>query len=118
MENARDLERNIQPDGIQQHEWADRHAECHHVLIDLLDGHIAVLEAPHGFIQIGREQAIDEETCAFLHDHRRLAETFGKTDDIIDGLGIGGQAGDDLHQRHRIGRIEKMKSEHLTGPRG
>ena len=118
VESPCNVERNIQPDGIQEGKGSDGHAEGHYVLIDVFDRHAAVLKAPHGLIQIRREEPIDEEPRALLHDHRRLPETFREPDHVIDSVRVGCQAWDDFNQRHRIGRIKKMEADHFARASG
>ncbi len=105
---------------VHQEEGAHRPAKAvfAHRLVDLLCGGGSLFHGQHRLVEVGHQQPVDQEAWAFLDDDRDLAQLLGELLHRVDRVLVGLVSGDDLHQLHDVGRVEKVHPDHLVGPAG
>ena len=67
------------------------------------------------FVEVEREDPVDQETGTVLHDHRRFAQLDRECvrgDQRLRGTAF---AGDDLDERHAIDRVEEVQAYDTFG---
>ena len=108
--------RDVEADLVEKRERSHRHAELQEQPVDA-QGTDALDEQPHGLVEVGPEQAVDEEAGHVLGHDRRLAELDrqrGRPRDRLVGRLL---AAHDLHQRHRLDRVEEVHADDPLGVR-
>ena len=120
FERGRDIDRDVDPDLVDQTQRPHRHPPFDERGIDLLRSD-AVFEKLRGFEQIGKKDTVNEESGAVLYHHRELPDLPGKEERTFFRF-VGSLFSDhDFDQFHPADRIEKMESDdaaRMLGLRG
>ena len=99
----------VDTNNVGQYTWAHGPAELGHHLIDVLD--IDSLGG-HGVkgIEIGKQDAIDQEAWTVIDDHRALAQSIGKADQLAQSGVVAVRPTNHFDQWHQWHRIKEVQS--------
>jgi hypothetical protein len=99
VHDARHLLRDVHPHFVEQRDRADREAELHHQVVDLVDGD-ALLQQAARLVHVRCEDAVDPEAGAVLHHDGGLAHPPPERDRRARDPGRGALPRDHLEQGH------------------
>jgi hypothetical protein len=82
-----------------------------HAGVDLAGLHAGPLDQPHGFEEVGEEQAVDDEAGLVGDLDRGLAQSSAPSEGCLaSALGAVGEADlDQLHPRHRVEDVQSIQ---------
>src|SRR5262249_20860387 len=85
VEEILDMRADDDASHVEQSERSHRHTEVDNRLVNLLGCGDALLKNPERLVHVREEQAIDEESRAFLDAHRNLAHFAAQLDGCVHG---------------------------------
>ena len=109
-DNCTHMLADVAADDVGELDRPHRHAEVHGDPIDERAGN-AFLEREHGLLQVGRENAIDDDARRTAAGERQLVDPARKTERGRDDVGAGLRAAHDLDQRHLRHGVEEMQAD-------
>ena len=115
-QRAGDVGRYVEPDLVHQPERAHRHPPCHQIAVQRLPV-AAIFEHARRLHEIGKEDAVDQESGPVAHHHRRLAQAPRQLHRAGQRVATGRGRGGDLHQRHAVDRVEEVHARNRSGRR-
>ena len=116
MEDPCNVIRDVETDGIEQGERANRHAERGHVLLDLFAACGSLLQTEDRLIQVCHQNAVHQESRAVLDGDRDFSDAFGKAHHVLHRLRVSRESRDDFHQWHGIRGVEEVEANNLSRP--
>ena len=103
------MQRDVDPHFVDEAEGTHGHPEIQGRRVHLFDAR-SVGDEPAGFVQVGTEDPVDEESGTVPNDDGNLPEPRGESVNGRDGRVTRRAPAHDLHQRHPVDRVEEVET--------